>query len=129
LKVAPSEQRELSVTELKPSLLKISDKLSVRFQKTGSGPALLLLHTIRTQLEYFRSLAPLRAFDGVKSARAVRQAENPTRLLFIDVFASRKDADAYFQWRRSTGDLDLLATLVSEPPVIEVWPLMAGSPG
>ena len=49
------------MTELEPSLLKISDKLSVRFQKSGSGPALLLLHTIRTQLEYFRSLAPLLA--------------------------------------------------------------------
>jgi len=61
LKIAPSEHRELSVTELKPSLLKISDKLSVRFQKSGSGPPLLLLHTIRTQLEYFRSLAPLLA--------------------------------------------------------------------
>jgi pimeloyl-ACP methyl ester carboxylesterase len=61
LKIVPSKHRELSVTELKPSLLKISDKLSVRFQKSGSGPPLLLLHTIRTQLEYFRSLAPLLA--------------------------------------------------------------------
>ena len=51
----------LSVTEAKPSLLKISDTLSVRFQKTGSGPPLLLIHTIRTQLEYFRSLTPLLA--------------------------------------------------------------------
>jgi pimeloyl-ACP methyl ester carboxylesterase len=42
-------------------LLKLSDKLSVRFQKIGSGPPLLLIHTIRTQLEYFRSLAPLLA--------------------------------------------------------------------
>jgi pimeloyl-ACP methyl ester carboxylesterase len=61
LKIAPSKHRELSVTELKPRLLKISVKLSVRFQKSGSGPALLLLHTIRTQLEYFRSLASLLA--------------------------------------------------------------------
>jgi pimeloyl-ACP methyl ester carboxylesterase len=61
LKIAPSKHRELSVTEVKPSLLKISDKLSVRFQKSGSGPPLLLIHTIRTQLEYFRSLAPLLA--------------------------------------------------------------------
>ncbi|WFU27463.1 alpha/beta hydrolase [Bradyrhizobium sp. CB1717] len=51
----------LSMTEAKPSLLKISDELSVRFQKTGSGPPLLLIHTIRTQLEYFRGLAPLLA--------------------------------------------------------------------
>jgi pimeloyl-ACP methyl ester carboxylesterase len=51
----------LSVTKGKPSLLKISDRLSLRFQEIGSGPPLLLVHTIRTQLEYFRSLAPLLA--------------------------------------------------------------------
>ena len=51
----------LSVTKGKPSLLKISDTLSLRFQEIGSGPPLLLIHTIRTQLEYFRSLAPLLA--------------------------------------------------------------------
>lgn len=51
----------LSTSDVKPSLLKLSDALSVRFQKIGSGPPLLLIHTIRTQLEYFRSLAPLLA--------------------------------------------------------------------
>lgn len=51
----------LDTSEVKPSLLKLSDTLSVRLQKTGSGPPLLLIHTIRTQLEYFRSLAPLLA--------------------------------------------------------------------
>lgn len=51
----------LNVTKVKPSLLKISDALSLRYQVIGSGPPLLLIHTIRTQLEYFRSLAPLLA--------------------------------------------------------------------
>ena len=44
-----------------PVLLRLSDKLSLRYEKSGSGPPLLLLHTIRTQLEYFRALAPLLA--------------------------------------------------------------------
>ncbi|MGH9807044.1 MAG: alpha/beta fold hydrolase, partial [Terriglobia bacterium] len=61
MKIVFSKHRELSVTELQSSLLQISEKLSVRFQKIGGGPPLLLLHTIRTQLEYFRSLAPLLA--------------------------------------------------------------------
>ena len=34
-----------------PTLLKLSDKLSLRYQKTGDGPPLVLLHTIRTQLD------------------------------------------------------------------------------
>ena len=42
----------------KPSLLQVSDALALRYQKTGDGPPLILMHTIRTQLEYFRSLAP-----------------------------------------------------------------------
>jgi pimeloyl-ACP methyl ester carboxylesterase len=45
----------------KPSLLQISDTLSLRYEKTGEGPPLVLIHTIRTQLEYFRSLAPVLA--------------------------------------------------------------------
>ena len=42
-----------------PVLLKVSYKISLRYVKTGEGPPLLLLHTIRTQLEYFRELTPL----------------------------------------------------------------------
>ena len=43
----------------KVAFLKIFDRLSLRYEKSGSGPPLLLLHTIRTQLEYFRDLVPL----------------------------------------------------------------------
>jgi len=45
----------------KPTLLPISKALSLRYEKTGDGPPLVLMHTIRTQLEYFRSLAPVLA--------------------------------------------------------------------
>lgn len=38
--------------------LRISDRLSLRYQVSGGGPPLVLLHTIRTQLEYFRALVP-----------------------------------------------------------------------
>jgi pimeloyl-ACP methyl ester carboxylesterase len=44
--------------ESKPVLLQISDALSLRYERTGNGPPLVLMHTIRTQLEYFRDLAP-----------------------------------------------------------------------
>lgn len=44
-----------------PTLLDTTCKLSIRYEKSGNGPPLVLLHTIRTQLEYFRYLAPLLA--------------------------------------------------------------------
>lgn len=40
------------------TFLTLGDRLSLRYERTGSGPPLVLLHTIRTQLEYFRYLAP-----------------------------------------------------------------------
>lgn len=43
------------------SVLKVSPTINLRFTKSGVGPPLLLLHTIRTQLEYFRALIPLLA--------------------------------------------------------------------
>ncbi|AGK56999.1 alpha/beta hydrolase [Hyphomicrobium denitrificans 1NES1] len=46
-------------TQSAPKLLKISDTLSIRYQTTGNGPPLVLMHTIRTQLEYLRGLAAL----------------------------------------------------------------------
>jgi pimeloyl-ACP methyl ester carboxylesterase len=45
----------------KPAFLKLTDKVNLRYQKSGDGPPLILLHTIRTQIEYFRSLVPLLA--------------------------------------------------------------------
>lgn len=51
----------LSGTPPEPKLLEISDILSLRYEKTGDGPPLVLMHTIRTQLEYFHSLAPVLA--------------------------------------------------------------------
>ena len=51
----------LTISGCEPTLLKVSDKLILRYVKLGEGPALVLLHTIRTQLEYFRDLAPLLA--------------------------------------------------------------------
>jgi pimeloyl-ACP methyl ester carboxylesterase len=49
------------LTSPKPILLQISNGLALRYEKTGEGPPLVLIHTIRTQLEYFRSLAPILA--------------------------------------------------------------------
>lgn len=44
-----------------PRYLRISSGISLRYQESGDGPPLVLLHTIRTQLEHFRALVPLLA--------------------------------------------------------------------
>lgn len=41
------------------AFLTLSDFTRLRYLKTGHGPALVLLHTVRTQLDYFQQLIPL----------------------------------------------------------------------
>jgi pimeloyl-ACP methyl ester carboxylesterase len=38
--------------------VRLDDRLTLRYQRTGTGRPLVLLHTIRTQLDYFRGLIP-----------------------------------------------------------------------
>jgi pimeloyl-ACP methyl ester carboxylesterase len=40
------------------AFLPLSDGTRLRYLKTGTGPALVLLHTLRTQLDYFQRLIP-----------------------------------------------------------------------
>jgi len=54
-------EKNVKSVSVEPTLVTIADKLSLRYAKWGQGPPLVLLHTIRTQLEYFRTLAPLLA--------------------------------------------------------------------
>lgn len=42
-----------------PEFLQLEDGLTVRYVRTGNGPPLVLLHTIRTQLDYYEKLVPL----------------------------------------------------------------------
>lgn len=48
----------ITISGREPAMLTVCDDLSLRYLKLGEGPPLVLLHTIRTQLEYFRDLAP-----------------------------------------------------------------------
>ena len=60
---------------------------------------------------------------GVVSARALRNPDEPLKLVFLDEFISVEASDAYFAWRTERGDLDRLGAMLSGPPRIEVWPV------
>jgi len=60
---------------------------------------------------------------GVISVRALRNPDEPLKLMFLDAFASVEASNAYFEWRRDRGDLGRLVSMLSEPPRIEVWPV------
>ena len=85
----------LTSSKPKTSLLQVSDALGLRYEKTGDGPPLVLMHTIRTQLEYFRSLAPLLAKSYTVYAIDLPghgQSDKPQITYSMDLFARAVDA-------------------------------------
>jgi pimeloyl-ACP methyl ester carboxylesterase len=42
----------------KPKIIKLNNGFILRYLRTGNGPPLVLMHTIRTQLDYFERLVP-----------------------------------------------------------------------
>lgn len=50
-------QQESWTAQFQPQYTTVED-IPIRFVKTGQGPPILLIHTIRTQIEYFKFLLP-----------------------------------------------------------------------
>ncbi len=42
----------------KPKTIQLDNGFTLRYLRTGNGPPLVLMHTIRTQLDYFKELVP-----------------------------------------------------------------------
>lgn len=71
-----------------PQLMRLDNGMTVRHVSSGDGPPLVLLHTIRTQLDYFEKLAPelkgrsrVYALDLPGHGRSSLQPENYTEPL------------------------------------------------
>ena len=71
-------------------------------------------------LELMRREAPrTRAFDGCLRFDVYCGADGA--VLFVEHWASQAHADRYGEWRRSTGDMDLLGSYLVGAPRGEVY--------
>ncbi|NPD66316.1 hypothetical protein HN018_23490 (plasmid) [Lichenicola cladoniae] len=68
-------------------------------------------------------LQQTRGFEGVRSARAVRMDDGSNRVLFIDEFDSIEANQRYLAWREERGELTMLRSLLTQPPIMDLWPL------
>ena len=73
--------------------------------------------------EFFTGIA---AFDGFRSIRMVQHRDDPTRILFIQRWASESAYQAYYDWRDERGEIEGLRK-VSVYFHIDVWPTLVAN--
>jgi len=113
-------------SSIQTAFLNLSDTIQLRYQKSGNGPPLVLLHTIRTQIEYFRAVAPLLAEKftvyavdlpghGLSSVDTTQQYDEPYLRAGIVEFVKRMDLHDVTFAGESIGAVIAL-TVASEIP-------------
>jgi pimeloyl-ACP methyl ester carboxylesterase len=108
-----------------PEFLRLDNGMTVRYVSSGDGPPLVLLHTIRTQLDYFEKLAPelkgryrVYALDMPGHGRSSLQPENYTEPLLrkaVSEFLTKLDLRDVTLVGESIGGVLALTVSVDQP--------------
>ena len=109
----------------KPEFLRLDNGMTVRYLVSGDGPPLVLLHTIRTQLDYFEKLVPLLngryrvyALDLPGHGRSSLQAEEFTEPMLrraVGEFITKLDLSGVTLVGESIGGVLALTVSVDQP--------------
>jgi quinol monooxygenase YgiN len=62
-----------------------------------------------------RALKETREYDGCISVFGYRNQNTPNHIIAIEQWESREKYEAYVAWRRTTGMMEKLATIMLEP--------------
>ena len=108
-----------------PEYLRLHNGMTVRYVVTGDGPPLVLLHTIRTQLDYFEKLVPalkgryrVYALDLPGHGRSSLEPENYTEPLLrkaVSEFLTKLDLRDVTLAGESIGGVLALTVSVDQP--------------
>lgn len=108
-----------------PKLLQLDNGMTVRYVTSGDGPPLVLLHTIRTQLDYFEKLVPelkgryrVYTLDLPGHGRSSLQPENYTEPLLrtaVSEFLTKLDLHDVTLVGESIGGVLALTVSVDQP--------------
>ena len=60
-------------------------------------------------------LPDTRDFPGCLTLHMVRDKEDPTKIIIVEMWESKDDYDKYLAWRTDRGDVDLLSDFWEDP--------------
>jgi quinol monooxygenase YgiN len=62
------------------------------------------------------ALADTRAFEGCENVEVYTDADDPDRIVLWEKWTTREDQEAYLAWRTETGMMEMIASMMAEPP-------------
>lgn len=95
-----------------------NDGVSITFSLTLKPEAVKPFIDAARVPEFFAGMA---TFDGFYSIRMVQHRDDPTRILFIQRWASESAYQAYYNWRDERGEIEGMRQ-ISTCLEIDVWP-------
>ncbi len=66
-------------------------------------------------------LPDTRAYEGFIQIDILQNDENPSYVVFHEIWETKEHYMAYLKWRTDTGVMDKLASMLSEPAKIEFF--------
>jgi len=61
------------------------------------------------------------AFEGFRTIRIVQHGEDPTRILFVELWDTEEAYRKYIAFRNARGDMDSVAAL-AHSMTVNIWP-------
>lgn len=95
-----------------------NDGVSITFSMTLKPEAVKPFVDAARDPQFFAGIA---AFDGLFSIRMVQHRDDPTRILFIQRWASESAYQAYYDWRDERGEIEGMRQ-ISTRLEIDFWP-------
>ena len=64
---------------------------------------------------------------GFRDLCVVRHATEPGTMIFIETWDSEQAYHDYIAWRTERGEMDGMASIVTEPPQLDFWPVVVAA--
>lgn len=78
-------------------------------------------------LEFIKGIAPdTRAYEGCRLFDIWTDQDKPGRVLFYEIWDTRKHQETYLAWRAETGLMDKLGPFLTAPPAISYFDQFKG---
>jgi quinol monooxygenase YgiN len=83
--------------------------------------AVRLEHADTYARRFTEAFVAIRAYEGCRHIEAHRNQDAPEEFLILEKWASRGHYERYMEWRRGTGALDGLASILLRPMTVRYF--------